>query len=106
MPARFEPRDKRRRVDALNRVLTGSVDRGNEDSVGVIEAVLEFMKTAMNDFSVITVTLHPGIRASTIKAALQGTTPPVKGIVLQAYGAGNAPHSRHPRPLVRRSARR
>lgn len=55
------------------------------------EAILEFMKTAMDDFSVITVTLHPGIRASTIKAALQGTTPPVKGIVLQAYGAGNAP---------------
>jgi len=56
-----------------------------------LEASLERMKTAVNDFSVITVVLHPGIRASTIKAALGGTTPPVKGIVLQAYGAGNAP---------------
>jgi L-asparaginase len=52
---------------------------------------LEEMKSALKEFSVITITLHPGIRASSVRAHIQGTTPPCKGIILQAYGAGNAP---------------
>jgi L-asparaginase len=52
---------------------------------------LEGIKSALKEFSVITITLHPGIHASSIKAHIEGTSPPVKGIILQAYGAGNAP---------------
>ena len=54
-------------------------------------AALERVKTTVTEFSVIVITLHPGIRASLIQAALEHTQPPVKGVVLQAFGAGNAP---------------
>jgi L-asparaginase len=43
------------------------------------------------NFSVISIMLYPGIVASTIKSILEGTKPPVKGVILQAFGAGNAP---------------
>ena len=52
---------------------------------------LQRVKTTVKEFSVVVITLHPGIRASFIKAALEHTQPPVKGVVLQAFGAGNAP---------------
>lgn len=45
----------------------------------------------LESFSVISIILHPGIQSSTIKAMLENTTPKVKGVVLQAFGAGNAP---------------
>lgn len=54
-------------------------------------AALERAKSALKEFSVIVITLHPGIRASFIQAALEHTKPPVKGVILQAFGAGNAP---------------
>ncbi|MCG5242248.1 asparaginase domain-containing protein [Azospirillum doebereinerae] len=47
--------------------------------------------TALAEFSVAMLWLHPGLRASTVKAVLAGTTPPVKGLVLLAFGEGNGP---------------
>jgi L-asparaginase len=42
---------------------------------------------------VATLRLHPGIPASILQNALQ---PPIKGLVLEAYGVGNGPHRDEP----------
>ena len=42
-------------------------------------------------FSIVTLTLFPGIQASTVRAMLSGTRPRVRGVVIEAFGSGNAP---------------
>lgn len=48
-------------------------------------------KQAYSQFSILSLILFPGIQASTVKAMLTQTTPPVRGVVIQAFGSGNAP---------------
>ncbi len=59
-----------------------------------LQAALEVLPTIARGFSVVTVTLFPGIQTSSMLAAmLQGTRPPIRGLVLGGFGAGNAPLS-------------
>lgn len=46
---------------------------------------------SFQQFSVVVIKLYPGIQHSTVNAMLTGTTPPVKGVCIEAYGSGNAP---------------
>jgi len=75
-------------------VLAASDPGHSLDHAGNLEAAaakIETAKAAFDDFSVITVVLRPGIQASTVRAMLEHTTPKVKGVILMAFGAGNAP---------------
>jgi lysophospholipase len=55
------------------------------------KALARFRAHKTLDANVATLRLFPGITASTIRAFLQ---PPIRGVVLETYGAGNAPSSR------------
>ena len=52
---------------------------------------LKHLHGVYKNFSVVTIMLYPGIVTSTITSMIEGTKPPVKGIIIQAFGAGNAP---------------
>jgi len=45
--------------------------------------------TELDKFSVIVLHIYPGIDVSTVQNMILNTTPPVKGIVVRSYGAGN-----------------
>lgn len=67
----------------------------NPDRLSALQASLDALSTAVLGFSVVEVALFPGIQSTTmLTAILQGTQPPVKGIVLGAFGQGDAPSSR------------
>ena len=67
----------------------------NPDRLSALQASLDALATAVLSFSVVEVALFPGIQSTTmLTAILQGTQPPVKGIVLGAFGQGDAPSSR------------
>ena len=53
--------------------------------------LLQKMKKELTKFSVVPMLLFPGIQASMMEAIFTYTTPPVKGMVLEAFGEGNAP---------------
>ncbi|KAJ3226861.1 hypothetical protein HK099_003973 [Clydaea vesicula] len=69
------------------------------DWPNVVIAIIVLRPTAISRFkahksligSVAALRLFPGITEATIKAFL---APPIKGVVLQSYGAGNAPNNR------------
>lgn len=62
------------------------------EHVATLLSTLDLIETSMLGFSVVSVTLFPGIQCtSMLEAILQGTMPPVQGIVLGAFGAGDAP---------------
>lgn len=66
----------------------------NPEHVARLQSTLQTMATAITGFSVVSVTLFPGIQStSMLEAILQGTRPAIRGIVLGAFGAGNAPLS-------------
>lgn len=52
---------------------------------------LRSMESNLNNFSVIALSLFPGIDVSTLRAVIDHTTPKLKGIVLKTFGSGNAP---------------
>lgn len=53
---------------------------------------LEAIAAALPSFSVLSVVLYPGIQATNaVEVLLDATVPPVRGLVLQAFGEGNAP---------------
>ncbi|MCP5047902.1 MAG: asparaginase [bacterium] len=52
---------------------------------------LQMLKREMTKFSVVPMLLFPGIQASMVEAIFTSTTPPVKGMVLEAFGEGDAP---------------
>ncbi|MCA9704863.1 MAG: asparaginase [Myxococcales bacterium] len=53
---------------------------------------LDTVERALPRFSVLSVVLYPGIQTSNaIDVLLDATRPPVRGLVLQAFGEGNAP---------------
>jgi len=63
-------------------------------NIAALQASLEVLPTLARSFSVVTVTLFPGIQTSNMLAILlQGTQPLIKGMVLGGFGAGNAPLS-------------
>lgn len=62
-----------------------------ENNRKVLSKALTRWNVAYSDFSVISLILFPGIQASMVKAMLEDTSPQVKGIVIMAFGAGNAP---------------
>ncbi|MGR9073668.1 MAG: asparaginase domain-containing protein [Gammaproteobacteria bacterium] len=57
----------------------------------LLKAKLGHMKSSMGEFSAVVLNLFPGIPAAMVDAIFQIPRPPVKGMVLQAFGAGNAP---------------
>jgi L-asparaginase len=66
----------------------------NPEQVARLQSRLQTIAKAITDFSVVSVTLFPGIQStSMLEAILQETRPAIRGIVLGAYGAGNAPLS-------------
>jgi L-asparaginase len=71
-----------------------AISLSNSDHVARLQNTLQAMAAAITDFSVVSVTLFPGIQStSMLEAILQGTQPAIRGIVLGAFGAGNAPLS-------------
>jgi len=66
----------------------------NPDHLAALQDALDSIATSIVSFSVVGVTLFPGIQCTTmLDAILQETKPPVRGIVLGAFGAGYAPLS-------------
>jgi L-asparaginase len=66
----------------------------NSDYLAMLQNTLHAMATAILTFSAVGVTLFPGIQCTTmLEAILHGTLPPIRGIVLGTFGAGNAPLS-------------
>jgi len=64
----------------------------NPDHVATLQYTLDAIAISILSFSVVGVTLFPGIQCTTmLEAILQGTRPPVLGIILGAFGAGDAP---------------
>ena len=49
------------------------------------------MKEKMSTFSVVSMVLFPGIKGSMVEAIFRHTEPKVKGMVLEAFGEGDAP---------------
>jgi L-asparaginase len=67
----------------------------NPNHLSVIQARLDALSRAVLSFSVVEVALFPGIQHTTmLTALLQDTQPPIKGIVLGAFGQGDAPSNR------------
>lgn len=54
-------------------------------------SMLKTMQTNLNRFSVVALSLFPGIEVSTIRAVIDQTSPELKGMVLKTFGTGNAP---------------
>lgn len=75
----------------------------NLDRLGV---QLEAMKATLPEFSIISMILYPGIQQSTMEAVLNGTQPPVRGMVLQAFGEGNGPSQPAFLDVLRRASER
>jgi len=65
----------------------------NPANLGALQQQLAQLATAVTGFSVVALILYPGIQSSTVEAMFQGTTPPVWGVVLEAFGEGNGPSS-------------
>ncbi|MCP4150389.1 MAG: asparaginase [bacterium] len=63
-------------------------------NVAALLAKLTNMKAEMGKFSVVQMVLFPGIRSSMVEAIFKATSPPVKGMVLEAFGEGDAPATR------------
>ena len=64
----------------------------NPDHITALQGTLDGIATSILSFSVVGVTLFPGIQSTTmLEAILQDTRPSVRGIVLGAFGAGYAP---------------
>ena len=64
-------------------------DPANRARVG---ARLDTIEAALPNFSVLSLALFPGIQQSNaVDVMLSFTEPPVRGVVLQAFGEGNAP---------------
>lgn len=62
------------------------------DTRARVAARLERIELALPRFSVLSLVLYPGIQASNaVEVLLDATEPPVRGLVLQAFGEGNAP---------------
>jgi L-asparaginase len=57
----------------------------------VLAAKLKNIESSLQSFSVVSTVLFPGIQASMVEAIFTATTPPVKGMVLEAFGEGDAP---------------
>lgn len=55
---------------------------------------LAAQKEAMSTFSVASMILFPGIRASMVEGIFEHTTPDIKGMVLGAFGEGDAPSTK------------
>ncbi|TPX67877.1 hypothetical protein SpCBS45565_g03482 [Spizellomyces sp. 'palustris'] len=54
-------------------------------------AIAKFRAHKIMDSSVATLRLFPGITEATVRAFL---SPPIKGVVIETYGSGNAPNNR------------
>ncbi len=52
---------------------------------------LQNIEKRLAEFSVVALQLFPGISASMTEAFMEFRQPPVKGVILEAFGAGNAP---------------
>lgn len=63
----------------------------HEPNIAKLKKTLRDLQGVYEKSSVITAMLYPGIVTSTIESMLTGTKPPVKGVIIQAFGAGNAP---------------
>ena len=69
------------------------VSLGNPANLTAITVQLVAQNAALADFAVTVMTLYPGIGASMANAMLFETTPPVRGVVIEAFGEGNGPSS-------------
>jgi L-asparaginase len=68
-----------------------SISLSEQVNLKALQKQLAEFAESINRFSVIALTLYPGISASTVSAMLNGTQPPISGVVLEAFGEGNGP---------------
>ncbi len=87
---------------AVNRPLLLPVPRTAPDLLALKQR-LEALQAGFQDFSVLSLTLFPGpkqgpiasdpsLLGSMAKAMLDGAVPPIRGIILEAFGEGDAPN--------------
>jgi L-asparaginase/Glu-tRNA(Gln) amidotransferase subunit D len=66
------------------------------DTAETISSRMAYLQAAIDDeldhFSIIVIHIYPGISASTVENMILNTCPPVRGIVVRSYGAGNVPN--------------
>ncbi len=67
---------------------TSLSDQGHRDAIAT---QLSRQEAALADFAVTVMSLYPGIGGSAAHALLNGTRPPVRGVVIEAFGEGNGP---------------
>jgi L-asparaginase len=68
-----------------------SVSLSDPKNAAALREQLTRWAAAVAGFSVTSLVLYPGIQASTVSGLLYDTKPPVKGLILQAFGEGNGP---------------
>lgn len=70
----------------------GEVSLSRPDNRERLAERLDAIEAALPQFSVLSLALYPGIQSSNaVEVVLSHTEPPVRGVVLQAFGEGNAP---------------
>ncbi len=68
-----------------------SVSLDNVDNRTSVCTNLDLILGWLERNAVIEIGLYPGINGSTVRAVINTDTPSVKGVVIQAFGAGNGP---------------
>lgn len=69
------------------------VSLSNPANLATLVEQLGIQAATVTQFAVTVMTLYPGIGASVANSLLNGTSPPVRGVVLEAFGEGNGPSS-------------
>lgn len=70
---------------------TAAATLAEPDNREALRARLKQVERRLETFAAVVLALHPGMRASSLRAMLSDTRPPVKGVVIEALGAGNGP---------------
>jgi L-asparaginase len=70
-----------------------SVSLSNPANLSALAAQLNTQTGSVTQFAVTVMTLYPGIGGSVANAVLNETSPPVRGVVIEAFGEGNGPSS-------------
>jgi len=68
-----------------------SISLGVAANLAALRDQLARLAPELERFSVISLVLFPGMHASMLQAIFQQTRPPIRGVVLGAFGEGNAP---------------
>lgn len=70
---------------------TAAVTLGEPVNRDALRSRLKNVERRIETFSALVLALHPGMRASGVRALLNDSRPPAKAVIIEALGAGNAP---------------